>query len=134
MSQDLDLQLFGATIASSSENEYCWTLGVADDASDPKHYLLIQRAKTAEERTPDFSGNGLYYEIDDQIGGFYGGMEQIVLGRHEIELVLTEALSKKHKSTKVLRIGLSITTAEWVHFQEDLMRITEGMVEVKQLE
>lgn len=128
------MQLFSATIASSSEDEYCWTVGLADDVSDPKHYFLIQRAKAEEEQTPDPNSSDLYYEIDDQIGGFYGGVNQILLGRHKIELVLTEALAKRHNSAKALQIDLNITAAEWVAFQEDLVRITEGMVELNQLE
>jgi hypothetical protein len=107
---------------------------LADDVSDPKHYFLIQRAKAEEEQTPDPNSSDLYYEIDDQIGGFYGGVNQILLGRHKIELVLTEALAKRHNSAKALQIDLNITAAEWVAFQEDLVRITEGMVELNQLE
>jgi hypothetical protein len=125
--------LFTATNVSVGEDEDCWFLALTDDGDIPVHYILIQRGRSFDEQDRSLGMDDLYYEINDQLNSFHGGVSHIALSRSTLILRLAEAVAQSRRLPTELSIGLALTMSEFEELRGALRRITESFVSLEEV-
>jgi hypothetical protein len=126
-------ELFTANTVAVSDDDYCWTVGLADHPSEPQHYLLVQRSKQHDQQDEELGMKNMYYEFDDQGRGFYGGVHQLRLGRNSLDLFLAPDVAKKHQMEPELHIPLALADAEWQNLRDGLRSIAAPFVALNEI-
>jgi len=65
-------------------------LGIADDASNPQNYLMVQKPVGIEFAEAD----DVYTEFNDQINSAYGAVSEIEISSDKIDIRLNDSGSK----------------------------------------
>ncbi len=92
-------------------------VALADDVTDPTHYLIIQRC-----------GAELYWEFDDQRNGVYAGVNQVALGSSLLSLQIDQDVARHLNLPPDLGIDLAIEATVWADLRASLRVITDSII------
>ena len=120
--------IFIARSLSVEEDRDGWRVGLADDTECPQRYLIIQRSRFFDEQDQTLGLANLYYELDDQSKGFYGGVQRIQLSPSTLVLSIDERVARSRDVQPKVRIDLAISEIEWETLRSGLRTITTSLV------
>ena len=77
----------------AAETMYCLVCGVSGlDASDKKHYVILQRGVESEDPSEDW---GVHFEFDDQSSGAYNCVRCCRMSREALEVELMRPIDRR---------------------------------------
>jgi hypothetical protein len=85
--------MFQATTYSAYTEDEVQILGFADDAAQPEHYLLLQRAEDVDEQDVALGMDSYYVELGGQGLAGYGGIERALLAPGRLTLHFSPAVA-----------------------------------------
>jgi hypothetical protein len=96
--------LFTAKEVGFTLEEECMVFGVATSANGAGHYMMFQVS-----RCPDEPDEGIYFEVDGQGKGFFGGVNDISVRPGEISIRLDSKAASKANLPEEFSVGLELS-------------------------
>ena len=76
--------IFSAAYYDASSEEGVLTVGFADSADDPQHFLILQRAEEPDEQDEELGQDTYYAEIGNPGVAGYGGIDAVLVTANNI--------------------------------------------------
>ncbi|WEF12588.1 Imm10 family immunity protein [Pectobacterium actinidiae] len=76
--------IFPAAYYDASSEEGVLTVGFADSADDPQHFLILQRAEEPDEQDEELGQDTYYAEIGNPGVAGYGGIDAVLVTANNI--------------------------------------------------
>lgn len=77
---------FSAAYYDASAEEAVLTVGFADNADNPQHFLILQRAEEPDEQDKELGQDTYYVEIGNPGMAGYGGIDDVLVTTDKIIL------------------------------------------------
>ncbi|UYA58774.1 Imm10 family immunity protein [Pectobacterium colocasium] len=97
--------IFPATYYDSSSEESVSTIGFADSADDPQHFLILQRAEEPDEQDEELGQDTYYVEIGNPNVAGYGGIDAVLVTTNNIIFTCSSTTNWCQK-IKTIEIGI----------------------------
>jgi len=92
---------------------------------DNEHYFVMQRDEFHEEEAlPNLES--VYWEIDDQCWGEYGGIKEVTLNRERLIVHFDPSRANPHTDCDEAKIAFSVNDSEFQKLQNTLQKIMLG--------
>ncbi|MEG4958863.1 MULTISPECIES: Imm10 family immunity protein [unclassified Microcoleus] len=92
---------------------------------DNEHYFVMQRHEFhQEDALPNLKS--VYWEIDDQSWGEYGGIKEVTLNRERLIVHFDRSRPNPHTNCDEARIAFSVNDSEFQKLQNTLQKIMLG--------
>ncbi|MEG4168447.1 MULTISPECIES: Imm10 family immunity protein [unclassified Microcoleus] len=92
---------------------------------DNEHYFVMQRHEFHKEDALPNVGS-VYWEIDDQSWGEYGGIKEVTLNRERLIVRFDPSRPNPHTNCEEARIAFSVNDSEFQKLQNTLQKIMLG--------
>ncbi|MCO7470729.1 Imm10 family immunity protein [Stenotrophomonas maltophilia] len=86
---------FNANVVFIEDDSHCLIVGLADDADDPSHYLILQSSRDFDEQDIRLGMDRIHLEIGGALQPCYGGLERVALREVSLELLISGEARKK---------------------------------------
>ena len=113
---------FEASCITVDHDEDRLVVGLADDASAPERYLLLQLALDPDEQDRELGLDDVHLEVDDQSRSVYGGIASCTLTRDRLELRLDERAAGEVGAFCV-RVALDLDADRYSTLRDGLRRL-----------
>ncbi|MBS4431121.1 hypothetical protein E2566_02690 [Pectobacterium punjabense] len=97
---------FSAAYYDASAEEAVLTVGFADNADNPQHFLILQRAEEPDEQDKELGQDTYYVEIGNPGMAGYGGIDDVLVTTDKIIFTCSSA-TNWCKTIKTVEIGLT---------------------------
>lgn len=92
---------------------------------DNEHYFVMQRHEFHKvDALPNLKS--VYWEIDDQSWGEYGGIKEVTLNRERLIVRFDRSRPNPHTNCEEARIAFSVNDSEFQKLQNTLQKIMLG--------
>ena len=118
---------FTATFVSYEDQGDCAVVSLADDAEDPRDYLIFQRAYEFTQQDIQLGMDAVHVERNGQVGSGYGGLRRVTLSRERLTLELDERGAELMDGTTFMREDLDLSIADSKKLCVGLRACFEGM-------
>jgi hypothetical protein len=92
---------------------------------DNEHYFVMGRHEFHHEDALPSVGS-VYWEIDDQCWGKYGGIKEVTLNREQLIVHFDPSRPNPHTDCDGVKIAFSINDSEFQELQKVLQQIMKG--------
>ncbi|MFJ5504698.1 Imm10 family immunity protein [Pectobacterium carotovorum] len=96
---------FPAAYYDASSEEGVLTVGFADSADDPQHFLILQRAEEPDEQDEELGQDTYYVEIGNPGVAGYGGIDAVLVTTNKIIFTCSSTTNWCQK-IKTVEIGI----------------------------
>ncbi|WP_373535221.1 hypothetical protein [Microcoleus sp.] len=96
-----------------------------DEDSENYHYFVMERNEFYKKAPPPNLGC-VYWEIDDQCWGEYGGIKEVTLNRERLIVHFDPSRPNPHINYDEVRIAFSVNDSEFQKLQNTLQKIMLG--------
>ena len=96
-----------------------------DEDSENYHYFVMERNEFYKKAPPPNLGC-VYWEIDDQCWGEYGGIQEVTLSRERLIVRFNCSRPNPHTNCEEARIAFSVNDSEFQKLQNTLQKIMLG--------
>jgi hypothetical protein len=115
--------LQAGTVSINTEDDPL-LIGFADNESNPKQYLLLQRGRSFDQQDRSLGQDTYYVEISGQDSSFYGGIASCILSSDQ--LIFCVASGNKHTQIEEIVVYLSVDRVVWEKLYNALKDLFEG--------
>lgn len=99
------------------------TVGFADHADSPRHWLLLQRMLKATKQDRDLGQDQLHLSNDVNGAGVYGGVIDASVSPNEVTLRLTGEARGRLKCDEELIVGIAGAQVDYPGLADALKRV-----------
>ncbi len=124
----MNIKFYASAVAIVDPDDVCLLVGFADDASDPQHYLMLQRdfEGSVDKQDVDLGLDTYHVEWRDQSCSLYGGITRFVLHRDRVESHFSPEGTAALDGATHAHIGFDLDEPEFRLLRQRLTDIFRG--------